>query len=155
MFKTLLSIHVVAAIVGFGPAFGFAFLGVMAEKEPAYAHVLNRTVYLISTRLVIPVALVQGLSGVFLITNQHLDLQKNPWLGASIVAYVLLLGVSIFFQVPTERKLIALIDPARGSPPPTDQVKRLVNRVKFAGMGLGLIVVVIAVLMIWKPGTTV
>ena len=151
MTALLLSLHVLAAIIGFGPAFVFPFLGVMSAKEPAHAHALQRVGELISTRLIIPVTLTMAVTGVLLIGEQHLDLAKNSWLGGSIILYVLMMA-ALIFQVPTQRGLIALIDPARGGPPPWDKVKPLVSRLRLIGIGLAVGVVVITVLMVWKPG---
>src|SRR5256885_2985940 len=118
MFAFLLSVHILAAIIGLGPTFSFAFLGIMSEKQPAAARALQETILLISTRLVIPLVVILGLSGVLLITNTHADLSKNPWLGAGIVLYVLVLAVAIFYQVPTQKKILAPPRPTRGGGQP-------------------------------------
>src|SRR5437879_3252092 len=143
----LLSLHVLAAIIGFGPAFVFPFLGVMSAREPAHAHVLQRLGELISTRLIIPVALTMAVTGALLIGEMHVDLAKNSWLGASIIPYILVMA-ALILQAPTQRKLIALIDPARGGPPPADEMKPLVSRLRLIGILLAVAIVVIAVLMV-------
>ncbi len=155
MFAFLLSVHVLCAIVGVGPTFAFAFLGIMSEKNPAAARALQQTVLLISTRLVIPLVLILGITGVLLIRNQHLDLSDNPWLGASIVLYLLVLGVSLFYQVPNERKVIALLPDGGGPPSDVPTLKKLVMGQRVVGIAMGLSVLVIAVLMVWKPGTRI
>ena len=150
MFAFLLSVHILAAIIGLGPTFSFAFLGIMSEKQPAAARALQETILLISTRLVIPLVVIIGLSGVLLIANTHVDLSKNPWLGAGIVLYVLVLAVAIFYQVPIQKKIIALLGPTGGVDQP--EVRKLANGQRAVGIAMGLAVVVTAVLMVWKPG---
>ena len=150
MFAFLLSVHILSAIIGLGPTFSFAFLGIMSEKQPAAARALQETILLISTRLVIPLVVIIGLSGVLLIANTHVDLSKNPWLGAGIVLYVLVLAVAIFYQVPTQKKIIALLGPTGGVDQP--EVRKLANGQRAVGIAMGLAVVVTAVLMVWKPG---
>jgi len=150
MFAFLLSVHILAAIIGLGPTFSFAFLGIMSEKQPAAARALQETILLISTRLVIPLVVILGLSGVLLIGNTHDNLSKNPWLGAGIVLYVLVLAVAIFYQVPTQKKILALLGPAGGVDQP--EVRTLANGQRAVGIAMGLAVVVTAVLMVWKPG---
>ncbi len=152
MFAFLLTVHVLCAIVGIGPIFAFAFLGMASEKNPASARAIQQGVLLISTRLVIPLALLLGLSGVFLITNQHINLSKNPWLGAGIILYLLVLGASLFYQVPNERKIIALLPEAGGPPSDPPTLKKLVMGQRVVGTAMGLAVLVIVVLMVWKPG---
>ena len=150
MFAFLLSVHILSAIIGLGPTFSFAFLGIMSEKQPAAARALQETILLISTRLVIPLVVIIGLSGVLLIANTHVDLSKNPWLGAGIVLYVLVLAVAIFYQVPTQKKILALLGPTGGVDQP--EVRKLANGQRAVGIAMGLAVVVTAVLMVWKPG---
>jgi hypothetical protein len=150
MFAFLLSVHILSAIIGLGPTFSFAFLGIMSEKQPAATRALQETILLISTRLVIPLVVILGLSGVLLIANTHADLSKNPWLGAGIVLYVLVLAVAIFYQVPTQKKILALLGPTGGVDQP--EVRKLANGQRAVGIAMGLAVVVTAVLMVWKPG---
>jgi uncharacterized membrane protein len=157
MLAFLLSVHILAAIIGLGPTFSFAFLGIMSERQPAAARALQETILLISTRLVIPVVVILGLSGVLLVANQHLDFAKNPWLGAGIILYVLVLAASIFYQVPTQKKILALLGPGGGPGGGTGglgdpQVRKLADGQRFVGIAMGLAVVVTAVLMVWKPG---
>ena len=150
MFAFLLSVHILAAIIGLGPTFSFAFLGILSERQPAAARALQEAILMISTRLVIPVVVILGLSGILLISNTHVDLSKNPWLGAGIILYVLVLAASIFYQVPTQKKILALVGPTGGMDQP--QVRKLANGQRTVGIAMGLAVVVTAVLMVWKPG---
>jgi uncharacterized membrane protein len=146
----LLSVHILAAIIGLGPTFSFAFLGIMSERQPAAARALQETILTISTRLVIPLVVILGLSGVLLIGNTHDNLSKNPWLGAGIVLYVLVLATAIFYQVPTQKKILALLGPTGGMDQP--EVRKFATGQRVVGISMGLAVVVTAVLMIWKPG---
>jgi uncharacterized membrane protein len=150
MFAFLLSVHILSAIIGLGPTFSFAFLGIMSERQPAAARALQETILMISTRLVIPLVVILGLSGVLLIANTHDDLSKNPWLGAGIVLYVLVLAAAIFYQVPTQKKILAHLGPTGGIDQP--EVRKLANGQRAVGISMGLAVVVTAVLMVWKPG---
>jgi uncharacterized membrane protein len=150
MFAFLLSVHILAAIIGLGPTFSFAFLAIMSERQPAAARALQEAILVISTRLVIPLVVILGLSGILLISNTHVDLSKNPWLGAGIILYVLVLAASIFYQVPTQKKILALVGPTGGLDQP--QVRKLANGQRIVGIAMGLAVVLTAVLMVWKPG---
>ena len=157
MFAFLLSVHILAAIIGLGPTFSFAFLGIMSEKQPAAARALQETILVVSTRLVIPLVVILGLSGILLIGNTHDNLSKNPWLGAGIILYVLVLAAAIFYQVPVQRKILVRLGPGGGpGAAPADmadpQVRKLANGQRTVGIAMGLAVIVTAVLMIWKPG---
>ena len=157
MLAFLLSVHILAAIIGLGPTFSFAFLAIMSERQPAAARALQEAILVISTRLVIPLVVILGLSGVLLISNTHVDLSKNPWLGAGIILYVLVLAAAIFYQVPVQKKILvrlgAAAGPGAGPAGMEDpQVRKLANGQRIVGIAMGLAVVVTAVLMVWKPG---
>ena len=157
MFAFLLSVHILAAIIGLGPTFSFAFLGILSERQPAAARALQEAILVISTRLVIPLVVILGLSGVLLISNTHVDFSKNPWLGAGIILYVLVLAAAIFYQVPVQRKILARLGPGGGpgaapAGMADPQVRKLANGQRTVGIAMGLAVIVTAVLMIWKPG---
>ena len=161
MFAFLLSVHILAAIIGLGPTFSFAFLGIMSEKQPAAARALQETILVVSTRLVIPLVVILGLSGILLIGNTHDNLSKNPWLGAGIILYVLVLAAAIFYQVPVQKKILARLGPGGGpgggpgaapAGMADPQVRKLANGQRIVGIAMGLAIVVTAVLMIWKPG---
>jgi hypothetical protein len=122
----------------------------MAERQPAAARALQETILTISTRLVIPLVVILGLSGLLLIGNTHDNLSKNPWLGAGIVLYVLVLAVAIFYQVPTQKKILALLGPTGGMDQP--EVRKLATGQRVVGISMGLAIVATAVLMVWKPG---
>ena len=55
------------AILAFGPTFAFSFMGAMAAKEPQHANFSARQTAPISKRLVYPLAIFQGITGVLLI----------------------------------------------------------------------------------------
>jgi hypothetical protein len=61
-----------------------------------------------------------------------------------------MLAASIFYQVPTQKKILALVGPTGGMDQP--QVRKLANGQRTVGIAMGLAVVVTAVLMVWKPG---
>jgi hypothetical protein len=86
-------------------------------------------------------------------SKTHVNLSKNPWLGAGIVLYVLVFAASIFYQVPTEKTILAALGSGRA--PSDPQVRKLANGQRAVGMAMGLSIVVIAVLMVWKPGAGV
>ena len=92
LFGLLLFLHVLGAIVGFGPSFAFPIIGAMSGKEPMHANFATRVSYAISHRLVWPLALLQGVTGVALIVVGSVDLTQNLWLDVSLVLYVFALG---------------------------------------------------------------
>jgi len=72
-----LFLHVMGAILAFGPTFAYSIMGSMAGKEPQHANFSSRQVEAIGNKLVYPLAIFQGITGVLLL----IALQINP--GAS------------------------------------------------------------------------
>ncbi len=108
LFQLFLFLHVLTAIVAFGPSFAFPIVGAMGGKEPQHANFGTRVSYAISTRMVIPLALTMPISGVLIIWSSSLDFWAARWLLVAIVLYVVAIGYSVFVQLPAVREVIEL-----------------------------------------------
>ena len=158
LFAIILFLHVLGAIVAFGPSFlAFPAIGAMGGKEPMHGNFALRVSETISKRIW-PLALIQGVTGVLLILVGNVDLTKNLWLDVAIVLYLIALAFSYFRQTPTLHKLIEMSStppppPAPGTGPagPPPAFMAMVKQLQQGGMILGLLVVVIAFLMVTKP----
>ena len=62
-----LFLHVIGAILAFGPTYAFSIMGTMAGKEPQHANFSARQAEVICNMLVYPLAIFQGITGVLLI----------------------------------------------------------------------------------------
>ena|SRR5918996_216192 len=150
-----LFLHVMGAIAGFGVSFAFPFLGAQAGKEPAHANFAMRMTDLLSKRWLLPLAILQFVTGVILILAADWDLFANEWLYIGIVLYVIALSFSLTIQIRNEHRIIELTtEPppagATGGPPP--EVAALGRRLRMGGMFLTAILVTIVILMVYKPG---
>ena len=70
----LLFLHVMGAILAFGPTFAYSIMGAMAGREPQHANFSARQVAAIGNKLVYPLAIFQGVTGVLLIIASGRDL---------------------------------------------------------------------------------
>jgi hypothetical protein len=151
-----LFLHIAAAIIAFGPTFVFPIIGSLLEKNPASAHFAVELMHKIETRLVLPVALTMIVSGIGLIFSANIDLTKTPFLGVSIVLYLIALGIAFFNQVPTTAKLLeaTAVGPPPGAPPgpPPPHIAALINRARVGGQVLSALLITIIFLMVVKPG---
>lgn len=158
LFAIILFLHVLGAIVAFGPSFlAFPAIGAMGGKEPMHGNFALRVSETISKR-VWPLALIQGVTGVLLILVGSVDLTKALWLDVAIVLYLGALAFSYFRQTPTLHRLIEMSStppsaPAPGAAPsgPPPAFMAMVKQLQQGGMILGLLVVVIVFLMVTKP----
>src|SRR5258706_6787329 len=148
-----LILHVLGGIVAFGPTFAFPIIGSMGGKEPMHANFATRVSETISDRVVIPLALVQAVTGAGLIITRGWDLFATRWLLLAIVLYVIAIGTSIFYQRVNVNRIIAMTSapPPPGASGPPPELLALIKRVQRTGMVLTVLLVSIIVLMVWKP----
>ncbi len=153
LFPWVLFLHVFGAILAFGPTFAFAIIGAMGGAEPQHANFATRVSARIGDRLVEPLAIFQGITGVLLILISGRDLLASRWLLLGIVLYGIALGYSLSIQKRDVSRIIELTS----APPPPDAtgpppgLPEVVARVQRAGMILGINVAVIVFLMVVKP----
>ena len=148
----LLFLHVLGAIIAFGPTFAYSIMGAMAGREPQHANFSARQTQAIGNKLVYPLAIFQGVTGVLLIMATSLDVQKQTWLGLGILLYAITLTYALTIQRNALHHLIALTStpPAPGSPP-NPEIRATVKKIQRGGIFLGLMIVVIVFLMVTKP----
>lgn len=165
-FIFFLTVHILAVVIAFGPTFAFPIIGATSAQHPQYALVLTELIHTIVRRLTVPLAIVVPLAGTGLIYTGHVDLWSAEWLIASIVIYTAVFFYAILVQGPTVGRLIQTMKsmpppPAGGPPPaasagrpagPPPEIARFAKRIQFGGIFLTLGIVVVMVLMIWKPG---
>jgi len=98
VFRLFLFLHVIGAIVAFGPGFAAAVAGAMVAREPQHANFATRVSATIGDRLVKPLAILQGITGVLLIwfSGRNLLGSESQWLILSIVLYLIALYFSLF-----------------------------------------------------------
>ena len=163
IYKLLLVLHILAAIIGFGSVF---LAGVFASKAQARGGREGLAV----TEVLVDVAehwsewfiYAVPLLGIGLILVSD-DVWKfsQTWISMSFLLYIIALGLSHGVHFPNLKRMNALgaelvaggPAPAGGGPPP--QVAELEARGKRAGAvgaALNLLMVAILFLMIWKPG---
>jgi uncharacterized membrane protein len=153
----LLFLHVLGAIVAFGPNFAFPVIGAMGGREPMFANFATRVTLRIEERIVIPLAIVQAITGIGLILTVPFDLLATHWLLLGITLYLIALGFALFVQTKSVEHLVELTTmPAGGPPPgapagPPPGVPGAVQRVQRGGMLLGALIIAIVFLMVVKP----
>jgi uncharacterized membrane protein len=155
LFPWLLYLHVLGAILAFGPTFAFPIIGALGGREPQHANFATRAMHTVGNRLVEPLAISMAVTGVgmILVTGRDLASRANLWLVIAIVLYVIALVFSLAIQNRNVARVISLTSPppppgASGPPP---EVPPLVQRIQRGGIFLMLAVVVIVFLMVVKP----
>jgi hypothetical protein len=169
MLQLFLFLHVMGAIAVFGPTFIFPVIARQAQRAPQHSNFAAALAELIEKRIVIPGAIVQGITGVALILILGADL-TNPawrWLIAGIALYLVAIGFAIFVQAPAAERMVHLTAAAAAAraggagaaggavaapagPPP--ELLATAQRLQRGGMLLSVLIVLIVLLMVVKPG---
>ena len=151
----LIFIHVLSAILAFGPTFAFGLYGSRAGREPQHANFMARANEFVGDRWVLPIALTMPISGLLIVWAAGINLIETRWLLLGIVLYVVLLTFVLVVQRPATIKLVELTSTpppagaAPGGPPP--EVLATVAKIRRGGMLTGLLIVTIVALMVVKP----
>ena len=152
MLQLWLFLHILGAIIAFGFGFTAPIFGRMAASEPQHGNWYLRSVKKVSDYIIIPVALSMAVTGYLLVMETGgVDRFKELWLALGIAIYVVALLVVFLVQRRDVKKVISLTSGPPGPDGPPAEVPALLARLKMVGMGLGIAVVVIVALMVFKP----
>jgi predicted integral membrane protein DUF2269 len=155
LFPWLLFLHVLGAIVAFGPTFTFPIIGALGGAEPQHANFATRVSYALSSRLVYPIGITLPITGAAMIIVRGIDLSSRAywWLGLAIVLYIIAYGYSFFVQSKIVHRVIEITStpppPDASGPPP--ELPPLIRRIQLGGMGMTTLLVIIILLMVVKP----
>lgn len=159
----VLFLHVLLAVFAFGPTVAFALIGKMSEREPMHGNFALRVTHAIESKMTVPASILMPFLGLILIYLNDWDLWASEWLIIAIVVYC---GAFFFANFVQNRWLLRMIELTGGHPsheghaapvsgaqgPPPPEFFATANKVKFGGMYLTLSLLVLVLLMVWKPG---
>jgi hypothetical protein len=161
LFQLFLFLHVMGAIAVFGPTFVFPIIASQVQKAPQHGHFAAVLSEFIERRLVLPGAVVQGVTGVALIiiAGRDLTARANWWLGISIVLYLIAIGFAAMVQAKNAEKMVHLTANMPPGPPPAGAPAGPPPEIAATGKALGqggqfltVLIVLIVILMVVKPG---
>ena len=158
LFPWLLFLHVLGAIIAFGPTFSSPIIGRMGAAEREHGNFAMRVSRELARVQILPLAIFQGVTGVGLILSANIDVMKANWLLVAIVLYLIAIGFAIFIQTPRAKRIIAMTTPPAGAPAgpppaggPPPALMSEITKVKRGGMLLIGLVTAIVFLMVVKP----
>jgi uncharacterized membrane protein len=158
LFPWLLFLHVLGAIIAFGPTFSSPIIGRMGAAEREHGNFAMRVSKELARVQILPLAIFQGVTGVGLILSANVDVMKANWLLVAIVLYLIAIGFAIFIQTPRAKRIIAMTTPPAGAPAgppsaggPPPALMSEITKVKRGGMLLIGLVTAIVFLMVMKP----
>jgi len=164
-YDTVLVLHILAVIVGFGTHALNGLRGADAKKRPGPGGLAigesNFRVGNVAEKFVYAVP-VLGIGLVFMSDDNWTFGQTWVWL--STLLYIVGIGLSHAIMIPSEKRmnvlaaeLVAAGPPpagaaAGGPPPQVVEMEGLEKKLAAVGTVLNLLVVIVVVLMVFKPG---
>jgi uncharacterized membrane protein len=153
-------LHVTAVVVGFGATFSESVMFPVAMKTSArHLPYVHRLQLVLNQFFAIPAAIVVAITGVYQVDKFDFD-YGNFWLSATILILVVVFLANILFFIPTDRKLLPIIEKAIADAgdkeltleglPPTYQ--RLGRAEGIVGSIMGVLLVAAIFFMVAKPG---
>jgi hypothetical protein len=168
MIQLFLVLHVLGAIAVFGPSFAFPVIAAQAGRAPQHGHFAALVIDLIERRIIIPGAIVQGITGVCLILVIGLDITSPAWrwLFLAIALYAVAVSFAILVQKPAAERMVELTagPPVAGPPAgatgaassgapsgPPPELVATAKKLARGGQLLTVLIVAIVILMVLKP----
>jgi uncharacterized membrane protein len=147
LYTLLKFIHIASAIVAVGANITYGVWNVMGAREPAHMAFMLKGIRFLDNRIANPAYGVLFLSGVVLIFLGHWSITAL-WIIVAIILFVAVAAIGGIVFTPLLRNQIRLADAGETASP---EFTRLANRSRTLGPILGLLVVVILVMMVFKP----
>jgi len=150
LFVVLKFVHILSAIlaIGFNAAYGLilgrARRGAKDGREMAFA---LKTVKVMDDRVANPCYALLGVTGVSMVILQGYS-WSYKWIHTSLALLVVVAVLGLAFYTPTLRRQIEILE-TRGTADP--EFARLSTRGAILGGILGVLVIVIVALMVYKP----
>ncbi len=162
LFSILLFAHVFGAIVTFGPSFIFPVLARQSQKMPQGGHFGAVLAETIESRIIIPGAIVQGITGiglVIILSSRGVDFSSAAyrWLAVGVVLYLIAIGFAIFVQDKSAKRMVEITRGMSGPPPagapggPPPELLETAAKLQRGGMILTVLLVSIVFFMVVKP----
>jgi uncharacterized membrane protein len=101
-----LTIHILTAIVAFGPSFAFPLISGLAAKEPQHGPFAIRLIDVMERRMILPAALTMPVSGALLVWSEGINLLGTHWLLTAIALYVVAIVFAFAVQLQTVDRML-------------------------------------------------
>jgi uncharacterized membrane protein len=101
VYDVSVALHVMAAIVAFGPLFVFPlFIAVTERRDPLSLPVVLRAVNTTERAIVVPATAVVGFTGVYQAVDGPFAFDRDEWMTVGFVLYLVVFGLIVFLVEP-------------------------------------------------------
>jgi uncharacterized membrane protein len=147
LLTVVLYIHILAAIVAVGFNISYAVWIIRARRDPAHTTFALKGVKFMDDRVANPAYGVLLVTGLLMVYIGHYSI-TTLWIDVALVLFVALILIAALVYTPALREQVKLAEAGDTS---SAAFTRLGARGQTAGQALGLIVLVILAMMVFKP----
>ena len=147
IYNLLKFIHIASAITAVGANITYGVWNVLGAREPVHLAFMLKGVRFLDNRVANPAYGLLFLTGLAMIFVGHWAF-TSLWIIAGIILFIALAAIGGIVFTPLLRNQIKLADAGDTA---SAEFTRLANRNRMVGIILGVIVVVILVMMVFKP----
>lgn len=160
LYKTLLVLHILTAIVGLGAVMLNGIYAAQAQKRPGPGgRAVSEANYFVSTvgeKFIYAIPIF----GILLVLASDKAWKfSQTWIWLALLIYVVAIGISHAVLIPGHKRINALLAEMEQGPPPVGgppsqaiELQAIGKKMAAAGATLNVFVVIFLALMIWKPG---
>lgn len=176
LYRTVMFLHILAAIAGFGGVFWNALYANESKKRPGPGgKAITEATYHVGVTVAEKLIYLVGLTGLILVALSDGAWEwSDTWVWLSIVLFLASLALSHAVMIPGQKRILALLGeleamgppPGAGGPPPAGggappvagpppqvvELEAVGKKLGQVGPILHLSLFAMLVLMIWKPG---
>ncbi len=152
LYKLVLVLHILAAIIGFGGMFIAGFYGDEARNLPGREGLaVAQTTLKVTGRIpTVAVSAVPILGILLILLSDDFWKFSEAWVSISFLLYIALMGLATGIQVPTIRRMVAMRSGAEGAQ--SLEMQAMGKKVATISAVVNVLWVIILFLMVFKPG---
>lgn len=147
VYLALKFVHVMSAITAVGANVTYGLWNIRAAGEPAQTSFVLKGIKFIDDRIANPAYGVLLVTGLLMVALGHWSI-TSLWIIVALMLFAVVAVIGLVFFSPLLKTQIRLADSGETA---SAEFQRLANRSRAIGPILGLVVVVIVIMMVFKP----
>jgi uncharacterized membrane protein len=148
LFTTVKFIHILLAIIAFGFNATYALWIIRAQKHPEHLDFALRGVKILDDYLAIPAYILLLVSGLAMVLLAGYNLLTTFWLFTALVLWLVVIVLGYAVYTPALSRQIRVLATAGAE---SAEFHKLSNREAAVGITLAVLVLLILVMMVFKP----
>jgi uncharacterized membrane protein len=160
LYKTLLVLHILVAIIGLGSVMLNGLYAAQAQKRQGPpGRAVSESNFAVSSIGEYFIYAIPVFGILLVLASDKAYKFSQTWIWLAMLLYVVAIGISHAILIPGHKRVNALLAemeqgpaPVGGPPPQAVELQAVGKKMAAAGATLNVFVVIFLILMVWKPG---